>query len=164
MATIPTLLLLGNRFFLALLKEAQLAVEEGDWGCALERVREFEYHMSRHRQAESDVLYPRLAALNLALQSELLQLCQEYSEIAAVAEIALSSLAERDRGGSQPAIDRLIELVSGHWMAQEHLIYSVAQQADEKVLSELAERLGVIGDNPDALYLGQVRPVGTRLH
>ena len=164
MATIPTLLLLGNRFFIALLREAQLALGEEDWACALDRVREFEYHMSRHRKAESEVLYPRLASLNLALEAELLQLCQEYAEIAALTEIALRGVAERDKDRSEPIIGQLIDLVSFHWMAQQHLIYFVAQQADEQVLIELAERLGVAGDNPELTFGQSGRPIGTRLH
>lgn len=164
MATIPTLLLLGNRFFIALLREAQLAVEEGDCDCALERVREFECHMARHREAESEVLYPRLAALNLALEDELLQLCQEYSEIAALTEIALTRMVEGDKEGSGSIIGKLIELVSGHWMAQQHLIYSVTQQTDERVLIELAKRLGVSEGNFDSPFAKLGRPVGTRLH
>ena len=141
MSSIPTLLMLGNRFFLALLKEAQVALQENDWALALDRIQEFRSHMERHRQGESEVLYPRIAALNPELEGELEKLSRDYTEIDGLAQIALDTLESRDPDRCDQIIRQLIELTSGHWMTQENMIYSLAHAADGQLLMELASRL-----------------------
>lgn len=141
MSSIPSLLMLGNRFFVALLKEAQVALQEDDWRLASERLREFETHMKRHREGESEVLYPRILTLNPDLEGELDKLGQDYSEMAGLTQIALEALEARAKYRCDQIIQQLSDVTSGHWMTQENVIYSLAHAADDQLLKELASRL-----------------------
>jgi len=163
MTTIPTLLMLGNRFFVALLKEAQLACTDGDGERMRERLEEFKTHIERHRKAESEILYPKLSALDLALDNELLELREDYSQIALLVDTALENLKGTDKINIVLLLDQLVDLTSGHWMSQEHLVYSLAQQADEHLLYALASEL-MPEESPDLDGAQHIAPTETAKH
>jgi len=141
MSNISTLLLLGNRFFIALLKQAQLALDDDDWVTASVHLHDFQLYMERHRQAESEVLYAKLTMYEPELDNELLKLGQQYSEIAQLVQIGFAYLEQHHSNESANIIDQLIEMTSGIWMSQEQLVYLIMQEIDEHLLYELATTL-----------------------
>lgn len=156
MSNITTLLLLGNRFFIALLKQSQLALEDDDWATASAHLHEFQRYMARHRQAESDVLYAKLTMYEQELDDALLKLDRQYAEIVRLVQVGLAYLEQSHTGESANIIDQLIELTSGIWMSQEQLVYLLMQEIDEHLLYKLATNLAC-ADHPTRAA-GSVQP------
>lgn len=151
MTTIPVLVMLGVRLGVALLTEAQVALEDEGWDYVLERLLEIESHIERYTHAESEVLYPKLFTLMPECSATLAQLHQEHANIAALIQQAICSANERDRARCARAIGELIELTSSHWMSEQRSLYVLAErtQSQGHVLAELAEKLGQPLEAPD---------------
>ena len=81
MTSIPTLLSTGHRLFSALLMEARVAMEEGDWADAQACLAEFARRLEAHMHAEETVLFPRLEGLGVAAEAILAQCRSEHGDI-----------------------------------------------------------------------------------
>jgi len=150
MTTVPALLVMGHRLCNALLTEARMAVADGDWADATERLQEFAVRMQRHMQAEHEVLFPRLAALSPEIESALAQCRREHEEIWRRTEAALNSARARDQSRCGDAIGALGDFLSSHCLAEERFVYGLAQDMGERVVMELAGTLGPATDDTAA--------------
>ena len=166
MTTIPVLVMLGVRLCVALLTEAQVALDDEDWSYVLDRLLEFKSHIERYMRAESEVLYPKLSALMPESDGALMQLRQEHAEIAALIQQALCGANDRDKARCAHAIGELIELISSHWMSEQSSLYALAEQTESQdhVLRELAEKLGQALDASDEESAASGRVARRRLH
>lgn len=141
MSTIPTLLLIGNRLFAALVKEAQLGLEEFEWECARSKILEFESHMGKHLEAMSEVLFPKVVVLNPIIEKEVKALQAINSRIATLTDTAVQAIHVQDSTRTWHLLDELIELLTGQWMSQQQLVYTMTDDLDQQLLIEMASRL-----------------------
>ena len=141
MSTIPTLLLIGNRLFAALVKEAQLGLEDLDWERARSKVQEFESHMEKHLEAMSEVFFPRVVALNPIIEKEVRALQAVNARIATLTDTVVQAIHGQDGTRTWHLLDELIELLTGQWMSQQQLVYTMADDLDQQLLIEMASRL-----------------------
>lgn len=150
MTTVPALLVMGHRLCNALLTEAKMAVADGDWADATERLQEFAVRMERHMQAEHEVLFPRLAALSPEIESALTQCRREHEEIGRRTKAALDSARAQNQSRCGEAIGGLVDFLSTHCLAEERFVYALAQDMGDRVVMELAGTLGPATDDTAA--------------
>lgn len=164
MTTIPVLMMTGYRLCTALLTEARLAVAEGDWRCAAERLDECASHTERLGVAEARVLSARLMLLSPACHDGAVQLRREQGDIDALMRQALRGVAEHDHGGCVQMIGQLIDALSCHYMTVQPLIHVLVGRTRGDVVRELAEWLGPPAEERDALFPECSLAVPHRLH
>lgn len=151
-------MMLGNQLCISLLIDAKAALSDADWHSVLASLHEVEGHIRRHLQSEAEILYPRFAILVPTREYALMPLRQQHRAIGVELREALDSAYVRDAGRCNMAVSALIEMLSGHRLAQEPILHAVAHEAGGKMQESLATELWQVLRLPDQDAISCVSP------
>lgn len=104
--------------------------------------------MVKHREAESELLYPKLLELDPGLEAETKSLLRDYDEIAEQPHFATRCIYKKDEDSSLAFLGRLIDITSGHWLSQVQTLYAAADALNEQLLKQVADKLSEAVDIP----------------
>ena len=148
MTSIPTLLQIGNCFFISLLQEAESHIRDSDWNSAYLCLEQYGRHMTKHREAEAELLYPRLLEQAPDLEAETAQLLHDHDELAKRSRLATQHIYDKDRESALSLMDQLIAITGGHWLAQIQTLFAASDTLSDQLLVQVAEKLAEAEDMP----------------
>lgn len=148
MTSIPTLLQIGNCYFLSLLQEAESYIRDLDWTNAYLCLEQYGRHMTKHREAEAELLYPRLLEQAPDLEAETAQLLHDHEELAKRSRLVTQYIYDKDRDGALSLMDQLIAITGGHWLAQIQTLFAASDTLSDQLLVQVAEKLAEAEDMP----------------
>lgn len=146
MPDISVLLTTGHRLFNALLMEARLAAQEGDWDDAKARLAECEQRFEAHMRAEETVLYPRLEGRSAEGDTILAQCRSEHDSLRSDLRIAVAACEACDQVGCDACLAHLIEALSRHCRGEEQRLYRLTTTIGEEDLGALVLALSAVAN------------------
>jgi len=148
LSSIHTLLKIGHRFFVALLREGELRVNKSEWAKALVCLEQYRRHIAKLREAAAELLHPKLLEFNPELESETAQLIHDYDQIDEWSRLATRQIYSKDRECALALLSQLREITDSHWLAQIQTLYAAADVLDEQLLAQVAEKLAEAENMP----------------
>jgi len=145
MPTLTECLQTDHRRLDAILAECKALAIAGRFAAATDRFMTFRHGLSRHIDAEEDVLFPALAEHAPHAAGPMNVMRAEHGRIRELMSTLAGALAASDPAW-RSVVDALEEILSGHNMKEERVLYPIADEAtsDASDLDLLRARLNGI--------------------